>query len=305
LESLGDLSGVEMIEGDSWCNNRGSLSGTFNFNKLNRFPQMGKYTNYDIVLDWDKLTKDRIVDRSNFSLMFGLTKVGNLYLDHLSSQMFYACINLKGVGDMPNLTAIPEYAFMECISLQSVGNIDNVTSIGKGAFRYTQQLNEIKIPNVKTLGQIAFEYSGMEVINLPNVETMGEQAFNHCYKLKQINGLDKLTEVKGWVFSNCPKLKYLYLPNVNTVGQGAFLFTHKNEGEQGYEYNTEDTEERTIEFALPYEQITWNLSGDLPFAHCKYTTIICGGQELTAEQYTALGAVKPNSEETENLPTEK
>lgn len=46
-----------------------------------------------------------IKDRANFSAMYGLTKVGNLYLDHLANQMFYACINLKGVGDMPNLTA--------------------------------------------------------------------------------------------------------------------------------------------------------------------------------------------------------
>lgn len=289
LESVGDLSGVEeWVQGTGQFTGRGSLKGVLNMPKLLDIPQLAPETHCDLILDWENIRP--LTDSGLFLNMYGLTKVGNL--NYIGPQyMFSECYNLRSVGKI-NAETINRYTFSECRSLEKIESI-NATSIAKGAFYNTKSLKNIGENNVLDtvtyIDDVAFQDSGIEYISLPNLESTNRQVFNHCLNLKQVKDLNKLTTVNSWTFANCPKLKYIYFPVANAVNEGAFRFA--TEGE----YMTEETEDRTIEFALPFEEITWATDVEQPILdNCHRTKVICGGVELTAAQYDMLGGVKPN-----------
>lgn len=127
----------------------------------------------------------------------------------------------------------------------------------------------------------------VEITLPPSVTTIGVTAFMQYYEgnnFRAINGLDNVERINDWGFGDCNRMPYMYFPKANFVGECAFI----GNGD-GNEYNDYGIY-RTVEFGLPYEQITFHAKS---FKECKLVTIICNGVELTPEQYTAVGAVKP------------
>ncbi len=89
-------------------------------------------------------------------------------------------------------------AFRGCYSLKSVKLPSRLKSIGDYSFCECTNLREISIPNVKIIGNGAFEDSGLLAVDIPNsVETIGEGAFAYCKALKAITvpgGVQKITD---------------------------------------------------------------------------------------------------------------
>lgn len=284
LESLGDLSGIEEFPTKQAFDGRTALKGEWDLRKVKKVPYFWA-TQVNPKFDWDNI---ELFDPTYniFGRMYGLRSVPYIKFDiSKANSLFVYCFNLENVGNIYNNTTLPKQAFAECNSLKTVGDMSEVTNIGVNCF-YN-------------------DYNLISIGNISNVVELQQQAFIRCMKLPTLGNVDSLTTIGEWALSNTVSLTQ-HFPNVNTVKKGAFMITVKPE----HPLYTEETVDRVISFGLPYEEINFDVSApeDLPFLNCTKVTIICNGVELTEEQYTTLGATKPNSETVENIveePAEK
>lgn len=129
-------------------------------------------------------------------------------------------------------TSIPDNAFGgsgadndQYSSFTSITLPDTITSIGDNAFRASQELKYIRIPDgVKSIGAYAFWWSGIESIDLPaGLETIGAAAFSQCENLNNIDFPDSLRRIEDSAFEYCVNLSSVHIPeSVNYIGSKAF-----------------------------------------------------------------------------------
>ena len=103
----------------------------------------------------------------------------------------------------------------------------NVTAIGRNAFRQSQNLTSVTIPNgVQTIGYASFyKCTGMTSISIPNSVTFIDYfAFRDCSSLISIILPNSVTTLSSQVFQNCTALKNVTLPNgITFIGAGLFM----------------------------------------------------------------------------------
>jgi hypothetical protein len=114
---------------------------------------------------------------------------------------------------------IGDYVFYQCEVLTSV-NTPNVISIGQQAFSYSG-LQNIDLPLVTSIGNYTFSYSGLQNANLPLVTSVGVNVFYNCYKLESVN-IPNATSIGDYAFYQCKVLTSIDLPNATSIGQQAF-----------------------------------------------------------------------------------
>ncbi len=191
-----------------------------------------------------------------------------------------SCKSLSTINfDWENVTTLPSQ-FMG-------GDSTMATYMGEDGWRYGTAISVVPdMPNLTTATkdgkntgiQFYFCRQLKKVGNMPKLTYISGGMFGNCNELREIGNMDSVTTIYSQGFTCCYNLEYAYFKNCTSVQYHAF-------------YVDIDIEEnRTIEFGKAYNQITW---GEFPFLNCTKTTIICNGEELTAEQYTALGAIKP------------
>lgn len=102
----------------------------------------------------------------------GVTKIG--------SHAFWGCAGLTEVIIPDSVTEIGMSVFSDCTLLHRVAMSKNVTRIPDWAFQRCRHLESFEIPyGVKSIGNGAFEYSGLKKITIPDtVESLGWGAFN-------------------------------------------------------------------------------------------------------------------------------
>ena len=87
------------------------------------------------------------------------------------------------------LTTIPDKAFNRCTSLRTVVMSDNVTYIGEYAFNYCTALTTLNMPSaIETIGMSAFDNCtywdyGKNEMKMPNIKSIGDGAFFYCSRL--------------------------------------------------------------------------------------------------------------------------
>ena len=155
-------------------------------------------------------------------------------------------------GVVYKVTAVGEFAFANCSQLTAVSFAEpsNVTSIGASAFRSSEALKDLDLPesllsigsyafygckalqrivipqNVEEVGQGLFEYC----VNLQSIEMqsnkikrLGDYTFQFCESLVAVNLPSSLIEINNSLFSNCTKLREVDIPaGVTTIGTYAF-----------------------------------------------------------------------------------
>ena len=103
---------------------------------------------------------------------------------------------------------------------------ESITYVGWYAFRGTDSLERLYLPNVTSTNGYAFNYCGATHIDLPKATTMGNSSygcvFANCTRLKSVN-LPLVTSL-GYekAFQNCTALESIYLPNVARVNNYDF-----------------------------------------------------------------------------------
>ena len=171
---------------------------------------------------------------------------------------FYGCAGLTSVNIPSTVKEIQGYAFNNCSSLTTVNIPSKVTSISKNAFNKCSSLASITvgegntvydsrnncnaiietvtntliagckntiIPNsVTTIGEYAFDGSGLTSINIPSsVTTIGGCAFYGCNGLTFVIIPNSVTSIGASAFRNCSSLTSVAIPNsMTSIGYYAF-----------------------------------------------------------------------------------
>lgn len=143
-------------------------------------------------------------------------------------------------SDSPETTfTIGEGAFSNCQNLIRVSLNNGYTMIPTKAFYNTPKLHQFTVPDtVTTIGQSAFENSGITKIDLKKTTTIHDKAFYNCHNLKSVDifnsqtkaMVSNLTTIGIEAFACCPNLNasnkegWLWIPyNVQKIDYGAFI----------------------------------------------------------------------------------
>lgn len=330
LSYVGGVENVEYVGQNAfqYCYNIKELNFTSKLKTIVKNAFSGIYT---------RLTKED-------SRKCHLESVGDLSGVETMGDYAFQCQSELRVVNPTSVTSLGVYVFASCPKLHPILNWAIIQSMSNGVFSYqstTQQidlyvddfikLNAVietvpDMPNLTSMGIIAFQNKHVKYVgNMPNLKTLGKGVFNIAYNLRTVGSMESLEVLPSMTFGTCYNLQYIkdlsslkeigescfsnnvrlnqHFPNVEKVGDKVFQFYDKEN--PSYEDFMEEIFDRTISFGKSYDEITW---GTTPFLNNKRTTIICNGVELTEEQYSTLGATKPNSETVENIveePAEK
>ncbi len=181
-------------------------------------------------------------------------KLGNK-LKVIPIRCFISCKELKQISIPVSVTKIEEGAF--CGSgLHSIDIPDNVENLGisilagcpdlteikfgKG-IRYipnfccfdSENLKEIFMENVESIGYYAFAYCGLNNVELPySVKYMREYAFEGCINLKKVDIAYPDIEIDSDCFCNCNNIKEFNIENPHIEIDSNGLVHYRN-GRQG------------------------------------------------------------------------
>lgn len=112
-------------------------------------------------------------------------------------------------------------------SVSNNGVAYSVESIGNGAFAACPQLYIVEIGNnIKSIGERAFQRSGIYQIKIPDsVTTLGAGAFNDCQRLMGIEIGSAVQNIGEGTFSYCTNLQVVHIGrSVQSIGNEAFAY---------------------------------------------------------------------------------
>lgn len=113
------------------------------------------------------------------------TSTGKTYTVTAVGKKAYKDSKITSVTLPSTINKIGDLAFANCKSLSKVEMSGNIPEIPYGAFRSCKSLKTINLENVKTIGENAFSYSGLETVTIPaTVGEIGEEAFYSNENLK-------------------------------------------------------------------------------------------------------------------------
>ena len=163
-------------------------------------------------------------DSNTFGYIFGMKSFTRATSTYQNDTTYY----IPGTLTSVNLTgnSVKDNAFQNCAKLTNI-SIPNVTSIGRLAFFYCTSLSSIDIP----LGVTSIDYeafyncTSLSSINIPlSVTSIGEQAFYYCISPSSINIPSSVKSIGDSAFSTCLSLTSVNIPaSVTTIGDEAFF----------------------------------------------------------------------------------
>lgn len=166
----------------------------------------------------------------------GCSSIGSFLLGALQTieaSAFEDCTSLVGVilSSVQNLTAIKDKAFLNCPNFKTMfrgGNpnlaLGSVTTIGEQAFE-NSGIMAFMAPNASVIGPSAFKNcTRLTYADIPAVETLSSSLFEGDIALTSVNVPNAIT-VQDEVFFGCTALSSLSLPAVQYIGNKAFAMT--------------------------------------------------------------------------------
>ena len=145
---------------------------------------------------------------------------GDLYYTITSNSVPYT-VEVSKLSKKSRLTTldIPE-------TVDYKGTTYTVTSLREKAFRKSQYLTSVSIPNtVESIGDYCFEASGhLQIVTLPSsLLDISAGAFKGCTSLSTINIPSSVNSIEYAAFSGCTYLSTINITSsVNSIGFGAF-----------------------------------------------------------------------------------
>lgn len=132
-------------------------------------------------------------------------------------------------GDIPSaLNSFQKYVDLLSGDITSVSD-ENAISVRRYCFYTCKKLQEVYLPNVTSISEMAFKGCIMlSKINIQNVEMLGD------YALEDASGITELYLPKAITIGKCacdsiPQLKKVTLGNVKTIGESAFYWNRNCE----------------------------------------------------------------------------
>ena len=169
----------------------------------------------------------------------------------IPNELFSGCENLKNVTIGEGITAVGGAAFFktavkkiilpstvivvridafrECKQLKEAVFNDGLKTIAESAFKRTENLSEISIPDsVKHIGSGCFACSGIKSVKLPENNAFTAilwEAFFGCQNLETVKLPDSVNVIDSYAFSECTSLKNINLGKIQILGNNAFAKT--------------------------------------------------------------------------------
>ena len=114
--------------------------------------------------------------------------------------------------------------FVGCSSLSTINSIESLENVGRG-FYGTKISGDIKLPNIKTLGENAFRDTLITSVDMSGapITNIGPRAFQNCNELTSAILPDGVTTISGYAFEGSEKLANITLPRtITSFGERAF-----------------------------------------------------------------------------------
>jgi hypothetical protein len=121
---------------------------------------------------------------------------------------------------LPNTAASVSGIFSNFNELTSVSG-KGIVTIGDGAFSQRTKLTEANFPMAETLGNGAFQVSGLIEANFPMVTTIYSYTFYKCNSLKTA-AFPAAQTIGTSVFDECTVLETVDFPKVTAIGASSF-----------------------------------------------------------------------------------
>lgn len=136
----------------------------------------------------------------------------------------YAVVKVPDTLHGCPVTKVGEHAFSGSARLQRVILPDTVTDVGSYAFTDCNELTDVQMKGVTTIGVSAFENTKLCNVVLPKgVTQVGKRAFANCLHLYSFTAPASLAEIPEEMFAGSRFLKTVVLPEgVTTIGSKAF-----------------------------------------------------------------------------------
>lgn len=148
------------------------------------------------------------------------------------AQNFYQCAKLQSVTIGEGVELLPG-TFYQCTSLSEVILPQSLTEIpgradvnGKGCFEECTSLKQIDLPDgCSTIGQYAFNKSGLESIRIPDAcKELTTHVFGECPNLATVD-FNKTETIGNGAFYKCNALANpIFPPTLTTIDQYAFRY---------------------------------------------------------------------------------
>ena len=146
-------------------------------------------------------------------------------IKELAKNQFFIKENLETVVLPEGIEVIPEAAFFECTALKNINIPSTVKTLEFKAFFGCKALTDITLPaGIESIGQSAFEGTGLKEIDLSNVKKgYGDLSFGHCKNLESVTLSAYVNKLPLNMFAGCEALKSVEIPNgVEYIGEQAF-----------------------------------------------------------------------------------
>ncbi|MDE5790906.1 MAG: leucine-rich repeat domain-containing protein [Muribaculaceae bacterium] len=137
-----------------------------------------------------------------------------LEVTEMNDSAFYYANNITSLIINAKLTAIPNQAFANCEKLASVTLPESVKSIGEWAFSYAG-LESIVLPEgLESLGsRVFFQCQNLTSVNIPtSLKQIPTYCFSYCKALTQLAFGDQVETIEGNAMQNCSALTSVVLP---------------------------------------------------------------------------------------------
>ena len=143
----------------------------------------------------------------------------------IEESAFYGCSGLSKINIPNNVTTIEARAFQGCSSVDSLWIGDGITSIPHHTFCNCYSLDFADLNKVESIGEYAFQSSGLKEITIPNsVTNIDKMAFYNCSSLTSVTIPNSVTSIGSYAFYNCSSLITITLGNsVTNIEQNTFL----------------------------------------------------------------------------------
>lgn len=96
-----------------------------------------------------------------------------------------------------------------------------ITSVGKYAFYGCDALTTATLPNLTSVADYGFQFSGLTSVDFPKLANIGQAAFRECQNLKTVT-LKSATSLPYFAFCACKALESVSAPKVTTIDTYAF-----------------------------------------------------------------------------------
>lgn len=141
---------------------------------------------------------------------------------------FVQCESLEHINLPKGLKVIENEAFNQCRQLQIEDWPDSLCTIGEYAFAACENLTEVHLSSLKSLGWNAFNSSGITSLHIDGggAVSFGDYAFYNCLRLKEVTvDADVKDVISQDMFYNCQSLESAIF-NGNISGQnGQFVLS--------------------------------------------------------------------------------